>query len=432
MNGPGSAVAAQPAPQPSAPAAISAPAGAAAPALSAAPSASGFAQTLQQLSRQTPAAFDAKSAQPAQPAQPVSPAAQRVSHHAKPSGQDAAHASHAHQAADARRSAPTQSKSADAAPLTADKGKPTSGKQTSSADGATVSGGQGQTGNPLPPMIPVLPHTLRADAAMNAVLGGGRGGSASVRGSDVAAHGRADTGPQGPGNARASGGSWQQLLTDVTLLSAKTAGEGPAAAGTSSAAFAALSAIKGVPATVAGGGGLTAMPSMQLVAANTQVAGAVPPGATLAPGQPGFAQALNGQVGWMVGQGQQTAVVQINPPQLGPLQISVQIHGDQTQVLFQTHHALTKSALDAATPQLRELLGQNGQQVSVNVQQQTPGGGQSPYGNGTAGGFAQGGHQGAGYGGAMPFGQTDSDGEVMAAAPKGWVSLNRGLIDAYV
>ncbi|AOU98467.1 hypothetical protein BI364_11325 [Acidihalobacter yilgarnensis] len=134
----------------------------------------------------------------------------------------------------------------------------------------------------------------------------------------------------------------------------------------------------------------------------------------------------------MIGQGQQAATLQINPPQLGPLQISVHILGDQTQILFQTHHALVKSALDAATPQLRELLGQGGsQQVSVSVQQQALGNGQLSYGSGGGGGFAQGGGYGAGQGAAsaMPFAEADAE---FAALPSvGWQSLNRGLIDAY-
>jgi len=95
---------------------------------------------------------------------------------------------------------------------------------------------------------------------------------------------------------------------------------------------------------------------------------------------PGFAKAVGEQVSWLIGQGKQSVQMQLNPPQLGPLTVHVQINGDQTQVSFQTHHPSVRYALEGAASQLRDLLGQNGQQtvhVSVNLGQGSMGGQQA-------------------------------------------------------
>jgi flagellar hook-length control protein FliK len=88
-------------------------------------------------------------------------------------------------------------------------------------------------------------------------------------------------------------------------------------------------------------------------------------------GAPDWEQALNQQVLYAV-QGQlQVAVLHLNPPQLGPLEVHLQVHDAQVQAQFVSPHALVRQAVEAALPQLRELLGGAGlslTQTSVGPQ----------------------------------------------------------------
>ncbi len=63
-----------------------------------------------------------------------------------------------------------------------------------------------------------------------------------------------------------------------------------------------------------------------------------------------------------------SAKLSINPPQLGPIEVHVEVSGDKAQIVLSTHSLITRDALEAATPRLREVLGANGfTQVSVDV-----------------------------------------------------------------
>lgn len=68
--------------------------------------------------------------------------------------------------------------------------------------------------------------------------------------------------------------------------------------------------------------------------------------------------AIAERVQWMVQGDQQFARLKLNPPQLGPLEVRVSVHQDQTSVAFVAQHAATREALEAALPRLRELFDQ--------------------------------------------------------------------------
>lgn len=94
-----------------------------------------------------------------------------------------------------------------------------------------------------------------------------------------------------------------------------------------------------------------------------------------------FYKALENQISWMSGKaGNHIAQLQLHPPHLGTMMVQVKVNGHQTQILFQTQHALVKQTLEASIPHLREMMAQGGQQVSVSIQQQTAGFGQSGQG----------------------------------------------------
>lgn len=85
-----------------------------------------------------------------------------------------------------------------------------------------------------------------------------------------------------------------------------------------------------------------------------------------------FAQDLSDRVSWMMSNGVNSARLQVNPPQLGPIELSIQVQGDHAQVTMTTHSAVTRDALESGSPQLRDMLGAQGfGQVSVDISQRS-------------------------------------------------------------
>lgn len=86
--------------------------------------------------------------------------------------------------------------------------------------------------------------------------------------------------------------------------------------------------------------------------------------------QPGWDQALGDRVMWVVNQKFQGAEIKLNPPQLGPIEVRIQMHHDQAQVTFTAQHGAVRDALEAALPRLREMFAANGVGLGdVNVSQ---------------------------------------------------------------
>lgn len=86
--------------------------------------------------------------------------------------------------------------------------------------------------------------------------------------------------------------------------------------------------------------------------------------------QPGWEQGLGNRVMWMVNQQVQTAELRMNPAHLGPLEVRISIRDDQASVSFVSAHGHVREALQAAIPQLRDMLGENGLNLSnVNISQ---------------------------------------------------------------
>ena len=76
--------------------------------------------------------------------------------------------------------------------------------------------------------------------------------------------------------------------------------------------------------------------------------------------QKGWDQAMSQRVVWMVRNNIQQAQIQLNPRDLGPINVRVSVQNDQATVHFIAQHATTREALDAAIPRLREMLGEAG------------------------------------------------------------------------
>lgn len=84
--------------------------------------------------------------------------------------------------------------------------------------------------------------------------------------------------------------------------------------------------------------------------------------------QPQWAQQLGDRVHWLVGQNVHQAAIHLNPPELGQLDVHIQMHGDQASVNFSSPHAVVRHAVDAAIPRLREMMHETGLTLGdVNV-----------------------------------------------------------------
>lgn len=88
--------------------------------------------------------------------------------------------------------------------------------------------------------------------------------------------------------------------------------------------------------------------------------------------QPHWAQSAGERVVWMVSQKLQSAEIQLDPPELGPLQVKVSVQHDQVSITFVSHSAHVRDALDQHALRLREMFeGQGLDLVDVDVSDQS-------------------------------------------------------------
>ncbi len=93
---------------------------------------------------------------------------------------------------------------------------------------------------------------------------------------------------------------------------------------------------------------------------------------TLPVGADGWGQELGNRVQWLAHNNVQAAELRINPPHLGPIEIRIDVDKDQASVSFTSQHAVTRDALEAAIPRLRDMLSDNGLNLAnVNVSSQS-------------------------------------------------------------
>ena len=85
-------------------------------------------------------------------------------------------------------------------------------------------------------------------------------------------------------------------------------------------------------------------------------------------GKPQWAGMVAERAAMMAGQAIQSAELQLDPPELGPLQVRVHVQNDQVSVSFVSSHANVREALDLSASRLRELCDQQGMTlVDVDV-----------------------------------------------------------------
>ena len=91
-----------------------------------------------------------------------------------------------------------------------------------------------------------------------------------------------------------------------------------------------------------------------------------------------FGNAIGVRLGWLADQKIGHAHIHINPENLGPVEVRLQLDGDRVHASFSSAHADVRQALEGSLPRLREMLGQQGLQLGQadvgRQQQENPGG----------------------------------------------------------
>ena len=142
-------------------------------------------------------------------------------------------------------------------------------------------------------------------------------------------------------------------------------------------------------------------------------------------GSAGWDQAVGNKITWMATGGIQSASLTLNPPDLGPMQVVLNVHNQQADATFITAQPEVKQALEAAMPKLREMMDQAGIQLgqaTVNTgmpnQQQGADSQQQARGSSTSGRAGQ-----------------DDEGDLALAGVAGTTqstSSGLGLVDTFV
>jgi flagellar hook-length control protein FliK len=139
------------------------------------------------------------------------------------------------------------------------------------------------------------------------------------------------------------------------------------------------------------------------------------------PGSAQFGPQLGDRVLWLVHEGMHEARLQLNPRELGPVEVRLSVGDGAAQVSFSAQHAGTAAAVQQSLPQLRDLLAQQGLQLGqASVFHQ-------PAGDGDAGRQQQAASGQSGWHGGG--GQGPELDDTLPALPARL--LGRGLVDAY-
>lgn len=106
--------------------------------------------------------------------------------------------------------------------------------------------------------------------------------------------------------------------------------------------------------------------------AMAQRAPAVVPGQPVAINQNGWSEAVVDRVMWLSSQNLKSAEIQLDPQELGRLEVRIHMNQDQTQVTFASPNAGVRDALEGQMHRLRDMFNQQGMtQLDVNVSDQS-------------------------------------------------------------
>jgi flagellar hook-length control protein FliK len=88
------------------------------------------------------------------------------------------------------------------------------------------------------------------------------------------------------------------------------------------------------------------------------------------PGKPGWSEAIGQKVAWMVGAAEQSATLTLNPKDLGPLQIIINVNNEKADATFISDNPEVRKALEDGMSNLKQSMSQAGVelgQANVNT-----------------------------------------------------------------
>ena len=145
------------------------------------------------------------------------------------------------------------------------------------------------------------------------------------------------------------------------------------------------------------------------------------PGQAVQLQQGGWSEAVVDRVMWMSSQNLKSAEIQLDPAELGRMEVRIEMTKDQTQVTFLSAHAGVRDQLEGQMQRLRDMFAQQGMSMDVNVSDQSQARGRQGQGQDGDGSRSRSGSSGAGedvVSGAMEISTDRSSGD-------------RGLVDYY-
>jgi flagellar hook-length control protein FliK len=80
-------------------------------------------------------------------------------------------------------------------------------------------------------------------------------------------------------------------------------------------------------------------------------------------GAPGWTEEIGNRIAWLANNSESRAELVLTPPQMGRIEVSLSIKGDQATANFASANPVVREALEAALPRLREILADAGIQL---------------------------------------------------------------------
>jgi flagellar hook-length control protein FliK len=173
-------------------------------------------------------------------------------------------------------------------------------------------------------------------------------------------------------------------------------------------------------ATTAAAQNTNPLPLLNALRMPTQASAATPQFTIPTPiGQRGWAEEVGNRVMWMLGRAESRAELVLTPPNLGKVEVSINLNGDHTTAQFVASSQAARDALEQAMPRLRELLAQAGISLgdaNVNTSAESRAQDES---NARPGNRATSGHGGS-----------DHD-DATAVTSANWVKTDNGLVNTF-
>jgi flagellar hook-length control protein FliK len=250
----------------------------------------------------------------------------------------------------------------------------------SSTDGSAAASASGGAWTNTDPSAQALTASAMAAAAAGAApVDAAFAGAADSPSSPADALAPAAMGGAARGGARSNGAPPAALAVSVPAAAAAKAAANASANASAADALADLgkadSRAPGAESSLSDTSGNAAAGAAQLSVNTPAVADAAPTPTLRVPAgmdTPEFGQGLADRVSWMVDNNLNGAKLQVNPPQLGPIEVRIAVQGNHAQVWLTSHSAVTRDALESSSPKLRDMLGAQGfGQVSVDISQRS-------------------------------------------------------------